>query len=79
MRIGILVDSTCDLPEADFAQHNIRVMPISIRLGDELLVDERDAAATQHFYAEQIDTKGWMQNRSRTPPSKFRPYSLSAW
>lgn len=58
MRIGILVDSTCDLPAEDFAQHNIRVMPISIRLGDELLVDEREAAATRHFYAEQIDTKG---------------------
>src|SRR5690606_20059020 len=58
MRIGILVDSTCDLPESDFEQHNIRVMPISIRLGDELLVDERDSEATAHFYAEQIESKG---------------------
>lgn len=58
MRIGIVVDSTCDLPAEFYSQHDIRVMPISIRLGDELLVDERDEKATRRFYAEQLDTKG---------------------
>ncbi|MBZ2187928.1 DegV family protein [Alcanivorax sp. JB21] len=58
MRIGIVVDSTCDLPATFYSEHDIRIMPISIRLGDELLVDERDAAATQHFYTSQLDAKG---------------------
>lgn len=58
MRIGVVVDSTCDLPESYFKEHGIRVMPISIRLGDELLVDERDASVTRHFYAEQLDSQG---------------------
>lgn len=58
MRIGIVVDSTCDLPESYFKQHRIRIMPISIRLGEDLLVDERNAAAARHFYAEQISSKG---------------------
>lgn len=58
MRIGVVVDSTCDLPESFFQAHNIRVLPISIRLGDDLLVDERDAEATRRFHIEQLGKKG---------------------
>ena len=58
MRIGIVVDSTCDLPESYFEKNNIQILPISIRLGDELLVDKRDAQATRRFYQEQLDSEG---------------------
>ncbi|GAA5128542.1 DegV family protein [Alloalcanivorax gelatiniphagus] len=58
MRIGIVVDSTCDLPEAYYQEHNIRILPISIRLGDELLVDKRGSADTARFYRDQLDAKG---------------------
>ena len=58
MRIGIVVDSTCDLPEAYYHEHNIRILPISIRLGDELLVDKRGSADTARFYRDQLDAKG---------------------
>ncbi|MFP1682964.1 DegV family protein [Alloalcanivorax sp. C16-1] len=58
MRIGIVVDSTCDLPEGYFRDHNIRILPISVRLGDELLVDKRDSTDTARFYRDQLDSKG---------------------
>lgn len=58
MRVGVVVDSTCDLPESWFTDHDIRILPISIRLGDELLVDERNAAETRRFFAEKLSSKG---------------------
>lgn len=58
MRMGIVVDSTCDLPESYFQAHDIRILPISIRMGDDLLVDEREADSTRRFHAEQLGRKG---------------------
>ena len=58
MRIGIVVDSTCDLPEQYFREHNLRILPISVRLGEDLLVDKRDPDATARFYRDQLDAKG---------------------
>lgn len=39
-------------------KNNIQILPISIRLGDELLVDKRDEQATRRFYQEQLDSEG---------------------
>ena len=58
MRIGIVVDSTCDLPEEYFREHNLRILPISIRLGEDVLVDKRDPDVTARFYRDQLDAKG---------------------
>lgn len=58
MRIGVVVDSTCDLPESYFTDQNIRILPISIRLGDELMVDERSAQESRRFFAETLSAKG---------------------
>jgi len=57
MRIGIVVDSGCDLP-ADFIQeHNIQILPASIRVGSDLFTDERNAEATLAFYESHIGDK----------------------
>ncbi|MDT0616988.1 DegV family protein [Salinisphaera sp. P385] len=53
MRIGLVVDSGCDLPRSFIDEHNILVLPISIRIGDELFVDERDPDRTTEFYRRQ--------------------------
>lgn len=58
MRIGIVADASCDLPQAFYREHRIGILPITIRLGDELLVDERDPALTHRFYTEQLAAKG---------------------
>ena len=55
MRIGIVVDATCDLPPDFLARHKVVVMPITLRFGDRLLEDARDPVATRLFYAAQAD------------------------
>lgn len=57
MRIGIVVDSACDLPKAFIEEHEIVVMPISVRIGDQVLDDQRDPEATWDFYARYLDTR----------------------
>lgn len=58
MRIGLVVDATCDLPADFIRRHDIRILPIHIRLGNDLLVDRRDPEATLHFYANQLAEGG---------------------
>ena len=57
MRIGITVDSCCDLPKEFIDEHNIVVMPITLRIGDLLVEDRRDPVETQTFYTKHLDKK----------------------
>lgn len=54
MRIGIVVDSACDLPKEFLEEHKIVVMPITIHLGNKEFVDRREAEATKLFYAQHM-------------------------
>ena len=54
MRIGFLVDATCDLPESYFSSGDVLVMPISVRIKDHVLVDSRDQAATREYLEGNI-------------------------
>jgi DegV family protein with EDD domain len=47
--VRIVTDSSCDLPDAVVAEHRIRVVPLSIRFGDEELID-RDELTTEEFW-----------------------------
>lgn len=58
MRIGLAVDSACDLPPEFIAEHGIVVLPISLRLGDTLVEDRRDPEETLEFYQKQLASKG---------------------
>ena len=57
MSIRIVTDSSCDLPEAVVSQHGVRVVPLSIRFGDEEFID-REQLSTDEFWARcaQQDT-----------------------
>jgi len=57
MRIGIAVDSCCDLPKDFIDEHNIVIMPITLRIGDLLVEDKRDPLETQTFYTKHLDRK----------------------
>jgi DegV family protein with EDD domain len=48
--VCLAVDACCDLP-ADFIQrHKIRVLPIYLKFGDKVFVDNRDPRRTAEFY-----------------------------
>jgi len=58
MRIGLVVDSACDLPQAFIDEHRIVIMPITVHLGQRDLVDKRDPALTREFYDQHLGAKG---------------------
>lgn len=57
MRIGVLVDSACDLPKSFMEEHGVVVMPITLRIGHALVEDRRDPAETLAFYETHLDRK----------------------
>lgn len=58
MRIGLVVDSACDLPLEYLEANQITVLPITVRIGDAVLADHRDEEATLHFLHTQIAERG---------------------
>ena len=58
MRIGLVVDSACDLPKDFIEQHGIEILPISVRIDDATQVDYRDQAATLAFLDAHIAERG---------------------
>jgi DegV family protein with EDD domain len=58
MRIGLVVDSACDLPCEFLAANNITILPITVRIGDAVQVDHRDERATLEFLHAQIAERG---------------------
>jgi DegV family protein with EDD domain len=49
VNVRIVTDSSCDLPEAVADAHGIRVVPLSIRFGDEEFID-REQLSTAEFW-----------------------------
>ena len=58
MRIGIVVDSACDLPLDYLQQHNIVILPITVRIGEAVLADHRDEQATLSFLHAHVAERG---------------------
>jgi DegV family protein with EDD domain len=58
MRIGLVVDSACDLPKDFIERHNIEILPITVRIGDAVQVDYRDQAATLAYLDAHIAERG---------------------
>jgi DegV family protein with EDD domain len=57
MKIGLVVDSSCDLPRSFFDQEGVELMPSTIRIGDKTFEDVRDERETIMFHAAQQDRK----------------------
>lgn len=58
MRIGVVADASCDLPPEFFSKHDISILPVTIKLGDEQFDDVREPERTLKFYQEQLADKG---------------------
>lgn len=79
MRIGLVVDATCDLPPEFLAAHGIRVMPIGIRLGEQRLIDRRDPDTTLSFYRDHLAKSVARTAASRSPPPSCNNGSSTNW
>ncbi len=58
MRIGLVVDSACDLPKSFIDEHKIIILPVTIRIENEDFIDRRDPQETINFYRSHIGEKG---------------------
>jgi DegV family protein with EDD domain len=54
MNIGIVTDSTCDLPSEMVSQYKITVVPLHINIGDKTFLDGIDLSR-EEFYAQLSD------------------------
>lgn len=54
MRIGIVTDSSCDLPRSLLDQHHIVIMPITIHGPQGDFIDTRTPSATLGFYRDVL-------------------------
>ncbi|MFC3550487.1 DegV family protein [Lysobacter cavernae] len=58
MRIGLVVDSACDLPLDYLQQHEVTVLPITVRIGEAVLADHRNEQATLEFLHAHVAERG---------------------
>src|SRR5688500_6228139 len=49
MRIGIVVDSACDVPTDFIEREQITILPVTVQIGEAVLADVRNEQATLNF------------------------------
>lgn len=57
MRVGVVIDASCDLPRTFIEEHGIELLPGILEFGDKELVDNRDPRETLSFYRRYIADK----------------------
>jgi DegV family protein with EDD domain len=58
MRIGLVVDSACDLPGSYIERNHIEILPITVKIGDAVLADHRNEQATLEFLHSHVADRG---------------------
>lgn len=57
MRMGLAIDAACDLSQDFMLQHNIAVMPITIKVDRETFMDNRDPAEMERFINKRLGNR----------------------
>ena len=76
MRIGLVVDSACDLPSDFFERERVEILPITVRIGDAAQVDHRDEAQTLAFLESHIAERGANAETIPYTPEQIRDLFL---
>ncbi len=77
MRIGMVVDSTCDLPREWLDEHKVILEPIKIHMGGATFNDERNATESLRFYREHLGEQGHAAESSPFTIEQIRELFLS--
>ncbi len=67
--IRIVTDSSCDLPASVADEHGITIVPLTIRFGDEELVDRRDLTPDQFW--ERCTASAVLPETAAPSPGQF--------
>src|SRR5687768_16100056 len=57
MRIGIIVDSSIDLPRSFYEQENITILPVTVKIGEASLADDRNEGAALAFLSGETGAR----------------------
>lgn len=57
MRMGLAMDAACDLSQAFLKEHGVAVMPITIRVDDEVFMDDREPREMQRFIDKHLGSR----------------------
>ena len=71
--VHIVTDSACDLTDQLVKEHNVIVVPLTIRFGDEELEDRRQLSPTEFW--ERCPAGVTCPRLPRPPPACSRPPS----
>jgi DegV family protein with EDD domain len=77
MNIGIVTDSTCDLPSEMVSQYKITVVPLHINIGDKTFLDGIDLSR-EEFYAQLSDYNPTPKTAAPGPEVFQQAYDLLA-
>ncbi|MGO1750244.1 MAG: DegV family protein [Marinobacter sp.] len=58
MRVGLIVDSACDLPFEFSRKHDLFILPVMAVIDGETYIDDHDPVKTQEFYQSGLLEKG---------------------
>lgn len=58
MRIGLVIDSVCDLPRSYIERNHIEILPITVQIGDAIRADHRDEKQTLEFLHSHVAERG---------------------
>ncbi len=58
MRVGLIVDSACDLPYEFTRKHDLFVLPVTAVIDGQTYIDKHDPVRTQEFYQSGLLQKG---------------------
>lgn len=59
MRIGIIADSACDLPNDFIEREQITILPVTIQIGQAVLADVRNEEATMSFLSGETAARAF--------------------
>ncbi len=57
MKIGVVVDSTCDLPRSFIDEHDLEILPNRVYVGHREFLDTREPRETMEFFRRHIPDK----------------------
>ena len=59
MRIGIVADSACDIPNEIIDRENVTILPVTIQIGQAVLADVRNEEATMNFLTGETAARAY--------------------
>ncbi|MEO8779356.1 MAG: DegV family protein [Rhodanobacter sp.] len=57
MRMGLSIDAACDVSQAFLEQHDIAVMPITVKVDSETFMDDRSLGERQRFIDRRLGSR----------------------